>query len=119
MPTRNLKKNQKTQSKKLDKNESNLIKSITLDYKRTMDIVSGKLREAAEKYNGLTNESLSKFGRREKLFHSLNDTLNELFGITRRKIRRFTNLQYQQSYFRNSWCVDQRLGKELKWKLKK
>lgn len=118
MATRNLEKNQDLQQKALDRNETNVMKSIQKDYKVAYDLITGKLREAKDKWNGLDDTILAKFDRREKLFKELNDILNDLFRKVNRKIKRFTRLQFIQGLLRFSWTVDQRQGKEYKWRFK-
>ena len=118
MPTRDLEKNQDSQQKALDKNESNTMSSIQKDYKTAYDLITGKLREANDKWNGLDDTILAKFNRREKLFKELNDILNDLFRKVNRKIKRFTQFQFTQGLLRFSWTVDQRQGKEYKWRFK-
>ena len=80
----------------LDKNESNVMRSIQKDYKTAYDLITGKLREANDKWNGLDDTILAKFNRREKLFKELNDILNDLFRKVNRKIKRFTQFQFTQ-----------------------
>ena len=120
MATRNLRKNQNRTQRALDKNERNATKSIRKDYIQALLAVRAILMKAIEKYNTLDTETMSKFNRRDKLIKEITeDAINPLFRNVNRKTRKLVDGQYKQSYFRNSWAVDQNIGVELKWRLKK
>ena len=119
MPTRNLEKNQNATAKRLERNENQAVKSMGLDYILAMDLIRAELQKAEERYGSLDNETMSKFYRRERLTKKILEILNPTLRKVNRKIKRLVDINYKQSYFRNAWAVDQNLGVELKWKLKK
>jgi hypothetical protein len=119
MPTRNLKKNQEKSQRALDRNRKNAEQSIAKDYRLALDLIRAELSKVIERHGKIDNEVMSKFNRRKKLFKKINGILNQLFASNNRKTKRLVDGEYKQSYFRNAWTIDQNIGVELKWQLKK
>ena len=117
--TRNLETNQNKTAKALERIEKDATKSIARDYKNALALIRAELLKRIERFGKLNNENLSKFSRREKLFKDINDILTGLFRNVNRKIRRNSDIQVKQGYFRNAYCVDTNLGVALKWKIGK
>ena len=119
MPTRNIDVNQDKSARALERIEKSAAKSIKKDYKLAIALIRAELLKRIEKLGRIDNEKLSKFNRRKKLYADIRGILTELFKKVNRKIRRNSDIQYKQGYYRYAWTVDQNLGVALKWKIRK
>ena len=119
MSTRNLEKNQKKTAKALERIEKQAMKSIAKDYRTGLDLIRAELLKRIESFGKLDNKTLSKFDRRDKLVKDIISVVNSMQTKVNKKIRRNSDIQVKQGYFRNSWCIDQALGVKFKWRIRK
>lgn len=116
MATRDLEKNQNTQKNILNKNRDNLTKETKQNYKKALKEIRVKLSDTYIKYSKagkLTLSEMQKFNRLVKLEKEIALILNQLGNETIKDINRFRPLQYEQSYYRMAWSVDQNIGVEV------
>ena len=119
MATRNLNRNQNKTAKALKRIEKQAMKSIAKDYRLSLDLIRAELLKRIERFGKLDNTTLTKFNRKEKLKSDIFAIVNSLNAKRNKKIRRNSDIHVKQSYFRNSWCIDQALGVKFNWRIRK
>ena len=119
MATRNIYKNQIKSAKALEKLRKDAFGIIKKDHAIALDFIRAELMKRIEKFGKLDNDKLSKFNRKKKLLKDINNIINIMYRNVNRKIRRNSDIQYKQGYFRYAWTVDQNIGVGFKWRIKK
>jgi len=120
MPTRDLTKLQRQIFRDIRRIEDDFVSQIMLNYKYALDdtrLILGKLYEKYSKSGALTYAEMSKFNRLEKLYGQLSDLLGETFSANGNLVENLCKVQYQESFYRSAWAIDQNLGVSLSWGL--
>lgn len=118
MPTRNLETLSQTIRNKLDKIENLVEQELLGNYRVALEAVRKELGEVFRKYakaGVLTKAEMTKYNRMTVLEKKLVDILGPTLGKNGRLINRLSETQYQESFFRNAWAIEQSTGVSLKW----
>ena len=120
MPTRDLAKLQTGIWKTINRIEDAYTRELFVNYKIALDDVRVELSKVYEKYSkagALTHAEMSKFNRLDKLHEQLSDILGPTLSRNGRLVEDLRKVQYQESFYRNAWALDQSSGVSLRWGL--
>lgn len=87
-------------------------------YQETYDEIREQLAKTYEKYakaGKLTNAEMTKYNRLTSLEKELNQIAGHGTLKARGDIQRLTREQYEESYFRYSWAMDNEIGVRANW----
>lgn len=118
--TRNLKKNQSRTNKTTMLRETEAIRELARNYAAAIDAIRNDLARLYERYaeNGkLTHAEMSKFNRLASLEKQLTGTIRPAALKNERVIEKVARVQYEESFYRHAWSIDQNVGVSLRWGL--
>jgi SPP1 gp7 family putative phage head morphogenesis protein len=91
-----------------------------INYKTALDQIRVELSKIYEKYaksGALTYAEMSKFNRLDKLNTQLSDILGPTLSANGRLVENLRRVQYQESFYRHAYAIDQSAGVSLRWGL--
>jgi len=118
--TRDLSKLQRQQLRIIQGIEDAYTRELFINYKTALDDIRVQLSKVYEKYakaGSLTYAEMSKFNRLEKLQSQLSDILGPTLSKNGRLVENLRKVQYQESFYRHAWAIDQSAGVNLRWGL--
>ena len=120
MATRNLAKLQLQQLRAIQRIEDAYTRELFINYKAALDSIRVELSKVYEKYaksGALTYAEMSKFNRLDKLHSQLSDILGPTLSANGRLVEDLRKVQYQESFYRHAYAIDQSAGVSLRWGL--
>ena len=117
---RDLAKLQQQQIREILAIENVYTRKLFLNYKIALDEIRVTLSKIYEKYakaGALTYAEMSKFNRLDKLNAQLSDILGPTLSANGRLVEDLRKVQYQESFYRHAWAIDQHAGVSLRWGL--
>ena len=118
--TRDLTKLQQQQLNAIQAIQDAYERELFINYKTALDDIRvqlGKIYEQYSKAGALTYAEMSKFNRLEKLQRDLSDILGPTLSANGRLVEDLRKVQYQESFYRHAWAIDQSAGVSLRWGL--
>lgn len=120
MATRDLEKNRKAIQNKLDGRLGGGVSELRRNYREALTTIRDDLRKVFDKYeqNGkLTRAQMTKFNRLRNLERQMVEDLNVGLKKNTRLLERLSQVQYEESFYRHAWAVEQAAGVNLNWGL--
>ena len=120
MPTRDLTKLQTGIWKTIDRIENVYTREAMLNYKIALDEIRVELSKVYERYaikGVLTHAEMSRFNRLDKLHSQLSDILGPTLSRNGRLVENLRKVQYQESFYRHGWAINQSAAVDLRWGL--
>ena len=118
MPTRNLETLSLSVRNKLDTIGNLVEREMLGNYRAALEEVRKELGTVYRKYakDGLlTKAEMTKYNRLTTLEKKLTDILGPALSKNGRLVRRLTETQYHEAFFRYGWALEQNAGVSLKW----
>ncbi len=100
--------------------ENKVSREVLRGYKKALNDLRAVMSKTYEKYSidgVLTHAEMTKYNRLIVLEKQIADILGPTFTKSGAAIRRLQRLQFEESFFRHGWVMDQGVGVELKWGL--
>lgn len=116
--TRDLRTLQEQSKRALERRIGAIERELTAVYASVRKEIRDELAAAYERYavdGVLTRAEMTKYNRLTNLEKRLNKILGKGTQKTRAKIHALTSSQYQESFFRHAWSIEQNLGVGLSW----
>jgi len=118
--SRNLGILQKQVWRKIDLIEDRFERRLASNYRTALDEIRIALSKVYEKYakaGKLTHAEMSKYNRLTSLERQLAEILGPELGRNGRLLDKLATVQYEESFYRHAWALDQHTGVALKWGL--
>lgn len=121
MPTRDLAKLSESVWRKLERIESATEREILANYRVVLEDIRKELGRVFEKYAGgggaLTLADMTRYNRLTVLERQLVEIMGPALSKTGKLVGRLTEAEYEESFFRHAWAIEQHAGVALKWGL--
>ena len=120
MASRDLGILQKQVWRKIDLIENKFERLLASNYRTALDEIRIALSKVYEKYakaGKLTHAEMSKYNRLTSLEKQLAEILGPELGRNGRLLDKLATVQYEESFYRHAWALDQHTGVALKWGL--
>lgn len=120
MATRNLRTNQRKATKLTLLREAAAVRELAQNYLQATEAIRDSLAELYEKYaeNGkLTHAEMTKYNRLQSLEKQLSEELRPAVLRSNRVIEKAVRVQYEESFYRHAWSIEQAAGVSLRWGL--
>ena len=118
--TRDLITNQKRATKLTLLRESRAIRELASNYAEAIEAIRADLARLYERYaeNGkLTHAEMSKYNRLASLERQIREDIRPVALRNNRLLDRLAKVQYEESFYRHAWTLDQHVGVSLRWGL--
>jgi SPP1 gp7 family putative phage head morphogenesis protein len=118
MSQRDMRRLERITQNALDHSLAGYERELIAVYNTVLDDVRSELAKTYEKYavkGKLTNAQMTKYNRLTNLEHELNVIAGHGTQRARATIDRLTRDQYEESFFRHAWMIDQNIGVGLRW----
>jgi len=118
MPTRDLATNENGIFKALDAGITTTERQVLGNYRTALDKIRVEMSKVYEKFavdGKLTLAQMTQYNRKKALEKRLVEILREANVATGTDIKLLTTAQYQGSFFRHAWAIDQNTGIALSW----
>jgi SPP1 gp7 family putative phage head morphogenesis protein len=102
--------------KSLQKIENAVLREVKTNYAKALDSIRAELSKYAEK-GVLTKAQMSKYNRLTKLDKQIRKVLSSELSKVDTKLTDLQKVQYQESFFRHSWAIDQAAEFNINWGL--
>lgn len=109
---------QKRANRLTKRNEQRIAAEVVQNYREAYRAVEADLLRLYDRYavNGvLTHAEMSKYNRLASLHKQIVDELRPTIARNNRLIERLSSIQYEESFYRHAWSIDQAVGVNLKW----
>lgn len=120
MATRDLRELQRKSTKTTLLRESRALRELAQNYAQAAEAVRGELAVLYERYaedGKLTHAQMTKYNRLRALEKQLGEELRPVVLRNNRVIEKITSVQYEESFYRHAWSIDQAAGVSLRWGL--
>lgn len=120
MATRDLEQNRQAIQKRLDRRQNTGVAELRRNYRAALGTIRDDLRKVYDKYakeGKLTKAQMTKFNRLRNLERQMVEDLNEGLRKNTRLIERLSQVQYEESFYRHSWAIEQAAGVNVNWGL--
>ena len=118
MATRDLQRLERITNRALERSLASYEREIAGIYNTVLQQTQAKMGSIFERYavaGELTHAEMTKYNR----LTNLEKELNRIVGVgtqkSRAAIERLTKAQYEESFFRQAWALDQHIGVGLQW----
>lgn len=102
----------------LRKIEDVVEREIKVNYAKAMDSIRVELSKIYERYaekGVLTKGTMTRYNRLTGLHKRLSEILRVELGSVDRILKNFQKVQYQESFFRHAWAIDESIGANVTW----
>jgi SPP1 gp7 family putative phage head morphogenesis protein len=116
--TRDLNENEDRIQRRLDRRQNRGVSELRRNYREALERIREDLRKAYDKYakdGKLTQAEMTKFDRLRKLERQLVEDLNQGLRKNVSLIRKLSQVQYEESFYRHAWAVEQAAGVNVNW----
>ena len=118
MPTRNLETLSKSVQAALDKIQSAAEREMLGNYRAVLEEFRGQLASLFERYSAdgiLTHAEMTRYNRLLRMEADFTERLGAVLAENKKTLSKLTGAEYEESYFRNAWAIEQSTGAALKW----
>jgi hypothetical protein len=118
MATRDLNRLFASSDRSLERNIAVVERELRQVYRETLDKIQAQLARAYERYSvagELTRAEMTKYNRLASLERDLNKIVGTSTQKARAATRRLQAQQFNESFFRHAWAIEQHVGVGISW----
>ena len=100
--------------------ETRAIRELAQNYAMAADAIRDELAKLYERYavsGKLTHAEMSKYNRLSALEKQLRTEVKPVALANNRLLDRLAQIQYEESFYRHAWAIDNTIGVRLRWGL--